>query len=70
MPDNVIAGVVNVITAPVLAAKYAVWGLPVVLLFSKGQLIKRIHGSRTADVYLNEAQAALLSQDPHRRPPA
>lgn len=70
MPDDVMVGDVNVITAPVLAAKYAVWGLPVVLLFSEGQLINRIQAARTAEVYLNEVQAALFSHQSDTTPTA
>ena len=44
-------GKVNVDQAPVLTTKYEIWGLPSVLIFHEGQLVKRIPGVKPASVY-------------------
>ena len=44
-------GNVNVDQAPVLTTKYEIWGLPSVLIFHEGQLVKRIPGVKPASVY-------------------
>ena len=37
--------------APVLTTKYEIWGLPSVLIFHEGQLVKRIPGVKSPAVY-------------------
>lgn len=59
MPAYVIAGKVNVIQAPVLASKYAVWGLPNTLIFKNGQVVNNIAGPQPASVFLRAVQHAL-----------
>ncbi|AVT57618.1 MULTISPECIES: thioredoxin family protein [Pectobacterium] len=44
-------GKVNVDQAPVLTTKYEIWGLPSVLIFNEGQLVKRIPGVKPSAVY-------------------
>ncbi|MEQ5100513.1 thioredoxin family protein, partial [Enterobacter hormaechei] len=44
-------GITNVDQAPVLTTKYEIWGLPSVLIFHEGQLVKRIPGVKPASVY-------------------
>lgn len=51
--DNVKVGMVNVLHAPVLTEKYAVWGLPNVFIFSHGQLVRRLSGTLSAAAYLD-----------------
>ncbi|MCP5688688.1 thioredoxin family protein, partial [Klebsiella pneumoniae] len=48
---HVKAGVVNVDKSPVLSTRYEVFGLPSVLVFRNGQLMKRITGQKTAEQY-------------------
>lgn len=50
---NVAVGVVNVDQSPVLANRYDIWGLPSVLMFKDGQLIKRIVGVKPLSDYQN-----------------
>lgn len=59
-PPEVRTGKVNVMQAPVLAAKYAVWGLPVVLIFKNGQEFSRISGPQPASVFTQAVHNALL----------
>lgn len=59
-PPAVRAGKVNVMQAPVLAAKYAVWGLPVILIFKDGQEFTRISGPQPASVFTQAVHNALL----------
>ena len=59
-PAAVRAGKVNVMQAPVLAAKYAVWGLPVTLIFKDGQEFARISGPQPASVFTQAVHNALL----------
>ncbi len=59
-PAAVRAGKINVMQAPVLAAKYAVWGLPVVLIFKDGQEFVRISGPQPASVFREAVHNALL----------
>lgn len=59
-PAAVRAGKVNVMQAPVLAAKYAVWGLPVILIFKDGQEFARISGPQPASVFTQAVHNALL----------
>ncbi|MFM0961208.1 thioredoxin family protein [Yersinia enterocolitica] len=51
LDDNIQVGKVNVDQAPVLTTKYAIWGLPSVLIFHEGQLVKRIAGVKSGSVY-------------------
>ncbi|XQS17100.1 thioredoxin family protein [Citrobacter telavivensis] len=53
MGNAVKVGIVNVLAAPVLTEKYAVWGLPNVLIFSNGQLVKRLSGTLSTAAYLD-----------------
>lgn len=48
---HVKVGVVNVDKSPVLSTRYEVFGLPSVLVFRNGQLMKRITGQKTAEQY-------------------
>ena len=59
MPAEIIAGKVNVIQAPVLAAKYCVWGLPNTLIFKNGQVFSSIAGPQPAEVFLKAVRKAL-----------
>ncbi len=59
-PAAVRAGKVNVMQAPVLAAKYAVWGLPIILIFKDGQVFARISGPQPASVFTQAVHNALL----------
>lgn len=49
--DDVRTGRVNVDQAPVLTTKYAIWGLPTVLIFREGQMVRRIAGVKTPAFY-------------------
>ncbi|MBI6530065.1 MULTISPECIES: thioredoxin family protein [Morganellaceae] len=51
LDNDVQAGKVNVDLAPVLTTKYEIWGLPSVLIFKEGQLIRRIPGVKSAAFY-------------------
>lgn len=53
MDKNIKVGTVNVISSPVLSAKYSVWGLPNVLIFKNGQLVKRLSGVLNTASYQN-----------------
>lgn len=49
--DDVQVGKVNIDHAPVLTTKYEIWGLPSVLIFREGQLVRRIPGVKSAAFY-------------------
>ncbi|RJT18610.1 thioredoxin family protein [Buttiauxella izardii] len=51
LDDDIQTGKVNVDQAPVLTTKYEIWGLPSVLIFHEGQLVKRIPGVKSPAVY-------------------
>ena len=51
LDGDIQVGKVNVDQAPVLTTKYEIWGLPSVLIFHEGQLVKRIPGVKPASVY-------------------
>lgn len=48
---EIMSGKVNVDQAPVLTGKYEIWGLPSVLIFSRGQLVRRIPGVKSPTFY-------------------
>ncbi|EFF1411240.1 thioredoxin fold domain-containing protein [Escherichia coli] len=50
---SVHAGRVNTDTAPALAVRYEIWGLPTVIMFRDGQEVKRINGVKSLSVYRN-----------------
>ena len=52
LEDDIQIGKVNVDQAPVLTTKYEIWGLPSVLIFHEGQLVKRIPGVKPSAVYV------------------
>ncbi|HDT2541481.1 TPA: thioredoxin [Klebsiella aerogenes] len=52
LPSDVLVGTVNVVQAPVLAAKYSVWGLPNTLVFRDGQVVERLSGPQTFSAIL------------------
>ncbi len=63
LDSSVVAGVVNVDHSPVLTSRYEIWGLPSVLMFKDGQLIKRLVGGKSIEDYqqaLTELEAATL----------
>lgn len=51
LDGDIQVGKVNVDQAPVLTTKYDIWGLPSVLIFYEGQLVKRIPGVKSVSVY-------------------
>ncbi|MDH1316225.1 thioredoxin domain-containing protein [Shewanella xiamenensis] len=63
LDSSVTVGLVNVDHSPVLAARYEIWGLPSVLMFKDGQLIKRLAGGKSIKDYqhaLIELEVATL----------
>lgn len=50
---SVHVGRVNTDTAPALAVRYEIWGLPTVIMFRDGQEVKRINGVKSLSVYRN-----------------
>ncbi|CAI0726091.1 MPT46 [Serratia quinivorans] len=51
LDGDIQVGKANIDQAPVLTTKYEIWGLPSVLIFHEGQLVKRIPGVKSASVY-------------------
>ncbi|EMU1127492.1 TPA: thioredoxin [Citrobacter koseri] len=51
--DNIKVGKVNTLLAPVLTAKYGIWGVPNVLVFKKGQVVKHLTGPQSASMLIN-----------------
>ena len=63
LEHSVIVGSVNIYQSPVLTTRYEIWGLPSVLMFKDGQLIKRIVGGKSSEHYhhaLTEVKDATL----------
>lgn len=63
LDSSVVAGIVNVGHSPVLASRYVINGLPSVLMFKDGQLLKRLVGQKSIKDYqhaLTELEAATL----------
>ena len=51
LDDSVRVGKVNTDTAPALAVRYEIWGLPTVIMFRDGQEVKRINGVKSLSAY-------------------
>ncbi|WP_240043826.1 thioredoxin family protein [Erwinia persicina] len=55
-------GRVNVDQAPVLTTKYVIWGLPTVLIFKEGQMVRRIPGVKHAGFYASAIEEVKKGQ--------
>lgn len=62
LDDDIQTGKVNVDQAPVLTTKYEIWGLPSVLIFHEGQLVKRIPGVKSPAVYAQQLRTLKKGQ--------
>lgn len=57
--ENILVGKVEVGQAPVLTSRFSIFGLPTVLIFSRGKIIKKIVGPQTLKTYKNEIEKIL-----------
>ncbi|WP_323658754.1 thioredoxin family protein [Pectobacterium versatile] len=53
LDESVRVGKVNTDTAPALAIRYEIWGVPTVIMFRDGQEVKRINGVKSLSAYRN-----------------
>lgn len=63
LEEDIKVGKVNVDQAPVLTAKYEIWGLPSVLIFRQGQLVARIPGVKSSAFYAAALEDAKKSNN-------
>lgn len=62
LDDDIQVGRVNVDQAPVLTTKYVIWGLPTVLIFKEGQMVRRIPGVKHAGFYASAIEEVKKGQ--------